>query len=85
MNQLGGVGAGQSMFNGRFTQVDGVHSANNPSYYDTEVPTSTGNRLKGVGFGLTNWNGLPLFDITVLSPGHTVTYPGTSSYPIITI
>jgi hypothetical protein len=26
MNQLGGVGAGQSMFNGRFTQVDGVHS-----------------------------------------------------------
>jgi hypothetical protein len=26
MNQLGGVGAGQSMFNGRFTQVDGVNS-----------------------------------------------------------
>jgi hypothetical protein len=25
MNQLGGVGVGKSMFNGRFTQVDGVH------------------------------------------------------------
>jgi hypothetical protein len=25
MNQLGGVGAGKSMFNGRFTQTDGVH------------------------------------------------------------
>ena len=25
MNQLGGVGAGQSMFNGRFSQKDGVH------------------------------------------------------------
>ena len=34
MNQLGGVGAGKSMFNGRFTQVDGVHSAKNPSYFD---------------------------------------------------
>jgi len=49
MNQLGGVGAGQGMFNGRFTQVDGVHhepptksmlkdnshvhSTTNPSYY----------------------------------------------------
>ena len=30
MNQLGGVGAGNSMFNGRFTQVDGVHFAENP-------------------------------------------------------
>jgi hypothetical protein len=27
MNQLGGVGAGKSMFNGRFTQVDGTHCA----------------------------------------------------------
>jgi hypothetical protein len=26
MNQLGGVGAGRSMFNGRFTQVGGVHA-----------------------------------------------------------
>ena len=26
MNQLGGVGAGKSMFNGRYTQVDGVKS-----------------------------------------------------------
>lgn len=175
MNQLGGVGAGQSMFNGRFRQVDGVHSANNPSYYDTDlkinkliqqlirllrlypayvnasdpymlalvgvkesfrsdliiagfpeladeaharmihfetendipldipnrdkiitivnylneligqlpavtngidfgyktlalVPTSTGNILKGVGFGLTSWNGLPLFDISTTPP-----------------
>jgi hypothetical protein len=25
MNQLGGVGAGRSMFNGRFTQTDGIH------------------------------------------------------------
>jgi hypothetical protein len=25
MNQLGGVGAGRSMFNGRFTQTDGTH------------------------------------------------------------
>ena len=25
MNQIGGVGAGQSMFNGRFTQKDGTH------------------------------------------------------------
>jgi hypothetical protein len=33
MNQLGGVGAGRSMFNGRFTQVDGVKSAPRPSYY----------------------------------------------------
>ena len=33
MNQLGGVGANQSMFNGRFTQVDGVHCKSNPSYY----------------------------------------------------
>jgi hypothetical protein len=33
MNQLGGVGAGQSMFNGRFTQVDGVHSANSSKNY----------------------------------------------------
>ena len=27
MNQLGGVGAGQSMFNGRFKRADGVHCA----------------------------------------------------------
>ena len=33
MNQLGGVGAGQSMFNGRFTQVDGVHSAKSSTNY----------------------------------------------------
>ena len=32
MNQLGGVGAGHSMFNGRFTQVDGARYAS-PSYY----------------------------------------------------
>jgi len=32
MNQLGGVGAGRSMFNGRFTQVDGVKIIS-PSYY----------------------------------------------------
>lgn len=37
MNQLGGVGAGQSMFNRRFTQVDGVNSSNNPSYFVTET------------------------------------------------
>jgi hypothetical protein len=33
MNQLGGVGAGQSMFNGRYVQVDGVHSANSSRNY----------------------------------------------------
>jgi hypothetical protein len=33
INQLGGVGAGQSMFNRRFTQVDGVHGYRNPPYY----------------------------------------------------
>ena len=33
INQLGGVGAGQSMFNRRFTQVDGVHGYKNPPYY----------------------------------------------------
>ena len=38
MNQLGGVGAGKSMFNGRFTQVDGVHNAIRPSYYRNEIP-----------------------------------------------
>ena len=37
MNQLGGVGAGQSMFNGRFTQVDGVHPGRVPSYYVSET------------------------------------------------
>jgi len=37
MNQLGGVGVGKSMFNGRFTQVDGVHSAGTPSYYVSET------------------------------------------------
>ena len=31
MNQLGGVGAGKSMFNGRFTQTDGVHCQTVPS------------------------------------------------------
>ena len=30
MNQLGGVGAGKSMFNGRFTQTDGVHCPSVP-------------------------------------------------------
>ena len=29
MNQLGGVGAGKSMFNGRFIQTDGTHSEQN--------------------------------------------------------
>jgi hypothetical protein len=33
INQLGGVGAGQSMFNRRFTQVDGLHGYKNPPYY----------------------------------------------------
>lgn len=33
MNQLGGVGAGKSMFNGRYTQVDGVHSAGSSQNY----------------------------------------------------
>jgi beta-glucanase (GH16 family) len=31
MNQLGGVGAGKSMFNGRFTQTDGTHCTNGPT------------------------------------------------------
>jgi hypothetical protein len=33
MNQLGGVGAGKSMFNGRYTQVDGVRSGNSSRNY----------------------------------------------------
>lgn len=33
INQLGGVGAGKSMFNGMFTQVDGVSNRARPSYY----------------------------------------------------
>ena len=34
INQLGGVGAGKSMFNGLFTQVDGVHGPRRPNYYE---------------------------------------------------
>ena len=33
MNQLGGVGAGKSMFNGKFMQVDGTHCNARPNYY----------------------------------------------------
>lgn len=38
MNQLGGVGAGKSMFNGRFTQKDGVH-CNEIQKVEPIVPT----------------------------------------------
>ena len=35
MNQLGGIGAGQSMFNGRFRQVDGIHRSPQTYYSNT--------------------------------------------------
>ena len=47
MNQLGGVGAGHSMFNGRFTQVDGVRTEN-PSYYVEKTIEEKINRLKSL-------------------------------------
>jgi hypothetical protein len=33
INQLGGIGAGQSMFHGRFRQVHGLHGSSRPTYY----------------------------------------------------
>jgi hypothetical protein len=56
MNQLGGVGAGKSMFNGRFTQVDGTRTRDHPSIVPPEpsvpptlqVVLDAGNSANGI-------------------------------------
>ena len=53
MNQLGGVGAGKSMFNGRFTQADGVHcESKSIPIPPTPTPPFTYNAINNTDFFL---------------------------------
>ena len=77
MNQLGGVGAGKSMFNGRFTRVDGVHCPVSQAAADTGLTlriTNLDNIGKGVplppGYSYLNIN---IADTTIIIPLEYVT------------